>query len=89
MVGFNEAFKACCGAGAYNAIVRCGASAVVNGETIQGKACSEPGSYIYWDGIHITDAAAGFVAKAFLQGEYLEPSYRLAEICKLSYEQFH
>ncbi|KAG0570243.1 hypothetical protein KC19_6G147200 [Ceratodon purpureus] len=89
--GFKEAFKACCGAGggAYNTIVQCGASAIVNGELVQGKSCSEPRTYIHWDGIHTTEAAASFVAKTFLQGKHLEPSYKLAKLCSLSYEQFH
>ncbi|KAG0613977.1 hypothetical protein M758_6G142100 [Ceratodon purpureus] len=87
MVGF----KACCGAGggAHNTIARCGARAIVNGELVQGKSCSELRTYIHWDGIHITEAAAGPEAKTFLHGEHMTPSYNLAELCSLSYKQFH
>jgi hypothetical protein len=55
MVGLKGAFKACCrtGGGAYNTIVWCGAGAVVDREIVQEKSCSEPGTYVHWDGIHI------------------------------------
>jgi hypothetical protein len=36
-----------------NTIVWCGAGAVVNREIVQEKSCSEPGTYVHWDGIHI------------------------------------
>jgi len=93
VLGFREAFKVCCGVGGgeYNLQqgLACGASVFVNGELMQGKSCSNPGSHIHWDGLHITEAAARFVALTFLHGEHLEPSYNLAKLCKLSYEQFY
>lgn len=90
--GFKETFKACCGAGggAYNLNpnVSCGLSALVNGQLIQGTSCSDPGSYVNWDGVHVTDAAASFIARAVLQGKHTEPVYKLTELCRLSFEQF-
>lgn len=91
--GFKETFKVCCraGGGEYNLLpgVFCRTSAFVNGELVQGKSCLDPGSYIHWDGIHITEAAARFEAPTFLQGKHLEPSYELDKLCKMSYEQFY
>lgn len=93
LLGFKETFKTCCGAGGgeYNLQldVPCGTNAFVDGKLMQAKSCSDPRSYIHWDGLHITEAAARFVALTFLQGEHLEPSYKLSKLCKLSYEQFH
>ncbi|XP_038882472.1 GDSL esterase/lipase At5g45910 isoform X2 [Benincasa hispida] len=60
--GFYEGpLKACCGGGGpynFNNSARCG--------HIGSKACENPGSYVNWDGIHLTEAAYSFIAKALL-----------------------
>lgn len=90
--GFKEKFKACCGVGygEYNLQqgVYCGATSLINGTLVKGESCGEPGSYVHWDGVHITDAAARFVARTLLEGGHTEPSFRLAKLCTLDYSQF-
>ncbi|XP_038882473.1 GDSL esterase/lipase At5g45910 isoform X3 [Benincasa hispida] len=61
--GFYEGtLKACCGGGGpynFNKSAKCG--------DVGSKACENPGSYVSWDGLHLTEAAYSFIAKAFLQ----------------------
>ncbi|KAJ3686286.1 hypothetical protein LUZ61_015450 [Rhynchospora tenuis] len=66
----NGALKACCGAsgqGSYNFNLneKCGE---------QGASpCSDPSTYVSWDGIHMTEAAYKTIADGWLKGPYAEP----------------
>lgn len=74
-VGFtsdkNDVLKACCGGGGpYNVMFRqpCGAREV--------KACSDPSKLINWDGNHLTEAAHKQIAKALLEGPFVDHSLK-------------
>lgn len=46
------------------------------------KVCSDPSEYVSWDGVHFTEAAYKFIAKALVRGSYTTP--RLDSICAAS-----
>ncbi|CAN6683458.1 unnamed protein product [Malus baccata var. baccata] len=63
-----EATKACCGGGGtynYNSSSQCGLPAA--------SACANPAESINWDGLHCTEAANRWIAKALLYGNYTMP----------------
>ncbi|KAJ3701178.1 hypothetical protein LUZ61_004883 [Rhynchospora tenuis] len=60
--------RICCGGGGpynYNLTATCGQPGV--------SACSNPSTYINWDGIHLTEAAYRIIAKGWLDGPYAYP----------------
>ncbi|KAJ4794638.1 GDSL esterase/lipase [Rhynchospora pubera] len=60
--------KICCGGGGpynYNLTATCGQPGV--------SACSNPSTYINWDGIHLTEAAYRTIATGWLKGPYAHP----------------
>ncbi|XP_020080104.1 GDSL esterase/lipase At5g45910-like [Ananas comosus] len=66
----NGALKACCGAGGqssynFNLDAKCGEKGA--------KACTNPSSYVSWDGIHLTEAAYRSIANGWLKGPYADP----------------
>ncbi|KAG2606484.1 hypothetical protein PVAP13_4NG170500 [Panicum virgatum] len=68
--GFSTALQACCGAGGqgnynFNLKKKCGEQGA--------SVCSNPSSYVSWDGIHMTEAAYKKVADGWLNGPYAEP----------------
>lgn len=66
---------ACCGAGGpynYNPQMPCGVGSAV--------ACANPEQYLNWDGVHLTDAAYGQIAKLFLDGTFTSPP--LLNLCR-------
>uniref|UniRef100_A0A0D9WQW9 Esterase n=1 Tax=Leersia perrieri TaxID=77586 RepID=A0A0D9WQW9_9ORYZ len=68
--GFSSAMQACCGAGGqgnynFNLKKKCGEEGA--------SVCSNPSSYVSWDGIHMTEAAYRYVANGWLNGPYAEP----------------
>ncbi|XP_047051205.1 GDSL esterase/lipase At5g45910-like [Lolium rigidum] len=68
--GFSTALQACCGAsgeGSYNFNMKkkCGEAGA--------SVCSNPASYVSWDGIHMTEAAYRMVANGWLNGPYASP----------------
>ncbi|XP_072999071.1 GDSL esterase/lipase At1g28600-like [Typha latifolia] len=71
--------KVCCGGGGpynYNFSASCGGPGA--------SACSDPSTYVNWDGVHMTEAAFKQVATGWLNGPYADPplssvpSYQLA-----------
>ncbi|WVZ79969.1 hypothetical protein U9M48_027491 [Paspalum notatum var. saurae] len=67
---FSTALQACCGAGGqgnynFNLKKKCGEQGA--------SACSNPASYVSWDGIHMTEAAYKRVADGWLNGPYAQP----------------
>ncbi|XAR66554.1 Sinapine esterase [Bertholletia excelsa] len=67
----NGALMACCGgSGPYNFdyTARCG----YNGSTV----CSDPSTYVNWDGIHLTQEAYRFIAMALINGPFTSPPLR-------------
>lgn len=68
--GLKYGLKVCCGAGGqgkynYNNKARCGMSGA--------SACADPGNYLIWDGIHLTEAAYRSIADGWLKGPYCNP----------------
>ncbi|KAG0517360.1 hypothetical protein BDA96_09G082700 [Sorghum bicolor] len=68
--GLKYGLKVCCGAGGqgkynYNNSARCGMSGA--------SACTDPGNYLIWDGIHLTEAAYRSIADGWLKGPYCNP----------------
>ena len=85
-VGFKATTKACCGIGGkynfqYN--IQCGSNGIINGRPVKAVSCSDPASYISWDGIHWTDGANRLLTQHILSGKYFEPSFSLAKFCDL------
>jgi lysophospholipase L1-like esterase len=37
------------------------------------SACADPGNYLIWDGIHLTEAAYRSIADGWLKGPYCNP----------------
>jgi hypothetical protein len=72
--GFNGSttLVVCCGAGAgggrynYSVAAGCGRPGVAT-------ACADPSAAVNWDGIHLTEAAYGDIAEAWLWGPSAEP----------------
>ncbi|ERM95689.1 GDSL esterase/lipase At5g45910 isoform X2 [Amborella trichopoda] len=64
-------FACCGGGGPYNFDITktCGSPRV--------KACTYPAQYADWDGLHLTEAAYEFIAKAMLNGEFMHPPIKL------------
>ncbi|KAJ4794636.1 GDSL esterase/lipase [Rhynchospora pubera] len=72
-----EPLRICCGGGGpynYNSSAICGQPGV--------SACSNPSTYINWDGIHLTEAAYKIIATGWLNGRYAHPpiSFSVQEI---------
>lgn len=64
-----KVLDACCGAGGpynYDPQVPCGVKSAV--------PCANPAQYFNWDGVHLTDAAYGEIAKLFLDGTFTTPA---------------
>lgn len=62
--------RACCGApgqGLYNfnLTAKCGDPGAT--------ACEDPSTHWSWDGIHLTEAAYGHIAKGWLNGSFADP----------------
>ncbi|GJN35783.1 hypothetical protein PR202_gb24590 [Eleusine coracana subsp. coracana] len=69
--GLKYGLKVCCGAGGqgkynYNNKARCGMAG--------SSACADPGNYLIWDGIHLTEAAYRSIADGWLKGTYCNPA---------------
>ncbi|XP_078182312.1 GDSL esterase/lipase At1g28580-like [Carex rostrata] len=64
----NTPLRVCCGGGGqynYNVSKGCGMPGV--------SACQDPSTYVNWDGAHLTEAAARFIAQGWLRGPYADP----------------
>ncbi|XP_020098052.1 GDSL esterase/lipase At5g45910-like [Ananas comosus] len=61
--------RACCGTGEgtynFNLTAKCGDPGAV--------ACADPTTHWSWDGIHLTEAAYGHIAKGWLYGPFADP----------------
>lgn len=68
---FREPFKACCGAGGgklnFNFSLLCGSKGT--------STCDDPGKYINWDGIHLTEAMYRQVADLLLNQGFCQPVF--------------
>ncbi|WOL00300.1 hypothetical protein Cni_G09013 [Canna indica] len=66
--GFKAPLHACCGSdGRYSVSreVQCGHT--------DAKVCSDPSSFVSWDGIHFTEAAYGTIVRSLLEGPHANP----------------
>ena len=87
-VGFKATTKACCGIGGkynfqYN--IQCGSNGTINGRPVKAVSCSDPASYISWDGVHWTDEANRLLTQHILTGKYFEPSFPLDVFYEIKY----
>lgn len=65
-----EILRACCGVGGaynYDPKTTCGEAPAVS--------CDDPSLHASWNGIHLTEAAYGFIAQALLQGSFTTPQF--------------
>ncbi|GJN05417.1 hypothetical protein PR202_ga23040 [Eleusine coracana subsp. coracana] len=80
--GFNSSstLVACCGAGGrynYNVTPECGYPGATG--------CADPSSRVYWDSVHLTEAAYRAIADSWLHGPFAEPPIlSLAQHCFVS-----
>ncbi|XVF18216.1 hypothetical protein REPUB_Repub11eG0002400 [Reevesia pubescens] len=69
--GFDDALKACCGAGNgplnFDLKSFCGMKGT--------SACKNPGGHIHWDGIHLTEAMHRQISDLFLHKGFCKPSF--------------
>ncbi|XP_057821692.1 GDSL esterase/lipase At4g01130 isoform X1 [Cryptomeria japonica] len=84
--GFLYGTKACCGTGGeynFNQQFFCSQKTKINGTDFTAPVCSDPSSYVSWDGIHNTEAANLYIAKEILSGKYFQPQFPLNTLCDL------
>eukprot|EP01018_Ginkgo_biloba_P001294 Gb_16058 [translate_table: standard] len=84
--GFKATTIACCGVGGkhnYNYAVQCGSTGMINGQTVTATSCSNPASYVSWDGVHWTDEANKFLTQQILDGKFFEPAFSISSHCDL------
>ncbi|MBA0793067.1 hypothetical protein Gohar_017500, partial [Gossypium harknessii] len=68
--GFSDGSGACCGVGGglnFNLNNLCGMDGT--------NTCSNPNAYIYWDGLHLTEAMNKQIARLFLLEGFCQPSF--------------
>ncbi|XP_031480990.1 GDSL esterase/lipase At5g14450-like isoform X2 [Nymphaea colorata] len=80
-LGFVDPFKICCGHATMDYIVGCGNEKMVNGTKIQGTSCSDPLTYISWDGVHYTHRANEMIARQVIDGSLSDPQIPLSAAC--------
>ncbi|XP_078174255.1 GDSL esterase/lipase At1g28590-like isoform X2 [Carex rostrata] len=64
----DKPLRVCCGVGGqYNFNIRqgCGMPGV--------HLCQNPSTYLNWDGVHLTEAAARYITRGWLRGPYADP----------------
>lgn len=70
--GITEPFKVCCGSGGepynFDPFTTCGSPGAT-------KACSNPATYVNWDGVHLTEAVYKIIADKFFHRGYCRPSF--------------
>ncbi|XP_078433953.1 GDSL-like Lipase/Acylhydrolase superfamily protein [Wolffia australiana] len=70
--GFKEPFRTCCGSGGgrynFDLFATCATPAVTS-------ACTDPRSYVNWDGAHLTEAMYRVLADMFLHRGFCRPSF--------------
>ncbi|KAH7532435.1 hypothetical protein FEM48_Zijuj04G0019500 [Ziziphus jujuba var. spinosa] len=79
--GFSEPLKVCCGYHVNYTHVWCGTKLIINGSEVYGPSCSNPSSYISWDGVHYSQAASQWVANHILNGALTDPPTPITQAC--------
>lgn len=83
--GLKYVHRSCCGYGGqeYNCHpeVLCGHGGYINGEFKEATVCEDRSSYMIWDHLHPTDSFARHIAKAFVNGEHMEPFLYIKNMC--------
>ncbi|GJY70299.1 GDSL esterase/lipase-like protein, partial [Tanacetum coccineum] len=79
--GFNDPLKVCCEFHVDDVHIFCGNSVTVNGTTVLSDACTNPETYVSWDGIHMTEAANLWVANHVLNGSLSDPPIPVTHAC--------
>ncbi|GLJ29672.1 hypothetical protein SUGI_0585130 [Cryptomeria japonica] len=85
--GFEFTTRACCGVGGkynYDYAVQCGSKGTINGQNVSAVSCSNPASYVSWDGVHWTDNANKILTQQILGGNFFDPAnFSIASRCDL------
>lgn len=83
--GLKYVHRSCCGYGGqeynYHREVLCGHGGYINGEFKETTVCEDRSSYMIWDHMHPTDSFARHIAKAFVNGEHMEPFLYIKNMC--------
>ncbi|KAI3759454.1 hypothetical protein L6452_07293 [Arctium lappa] len=70
-LGFKELYKVCCGSSGspynFDILATCGSQST--------SSCQDPGQYINWDGVHLTEAMNKVVYESFLKGGFTHPPF--------------
>ncbi|KAA8533219.1 hypothetical protein F0562_033248 [Nyssa sinensis] len=78
--GFANPIGYCCGHnGDY--FMHCGMKGMVNGTEVYGASCSDPSTYISWDGMHYSHAANQWIANHIMDGSFSDPPIPITEAC--------
>ncbi|KAJ9568239.1 hypothetical protein OSB04_004205 [Centaurea solstitialis] len=70
-LGFKEPYKVCCGSAGspynFDVLATCGSQS--------STSCQDPGQYINWDGVHLTEAMNKVVYESFIKGGFTHPPF--------------
>lgn len=79
--GFAEPLKVCCGYHVNYTHVWCGTKASINGRVVDGPPCTNPSTYISWDGVHYSQAASQWIANHVTNGSLTDPPTPITQAC--------
>ncbi|GMH06798.1 hypothetical protein Nepgr_008638 [Nepenthes gracilis] len=80
--GFADPLKICCGYHEKDGNVWCGQKGVTNnGTQVFGASCTDPESYVSWDGVHYSQAANQWFADRILNGSLSDPPIPITHAC--------
>ncbi|XP_061358073.1 GDSL esterase/lipase At5g14450-like [Gastrolobium bilobum] len=82
--GFVDPSKICCGYHENGNHVSCGNKAMINGKEIFAGSCEDPSKYIFWDGVHYTEAANRWIANRIINGSFSDPPVPIIHSCHKS-----
>ena len=53
----------------------------MDGKFQNATVCEDRSLYMIWDGLHPTDAFSHHIAKAFVEGAYMQPPFFIKQTC--------
>lgn len=79
--GFANPLQICCGYHHDDGHIWCGNKGNVNNTEVFGASCSNPQSYVSWDGVHYSEAANKWFANHVLNGSLSDPPTPISQAC--------